>query len=71
MRMKKTDSNKNFSKKNPAEMQALIAEYKKDLLDARFSFAGARSKNVHEGKQKRKDVARMLTILGQAKAHKN
>ncbi len=64
--MKKTDSNKNFSKKNPAEMQALIALYKKDLLDARFAFAGARSKNVHEQKGKRKDIARMLTLLGTA-----
>ena len=65
--MKKTD----FTKKTPAEMQALIAEYRKDLLDARFSFAGARTKSVHEQKSKRKDVARMLTILGQAKAQKN
>ncbi|MBP9821788.1 MAG: 50S ribosomal protein L29 [Candidatus Pacebacteria bacterium] len=59
--MKKTD----FTKKTPSEMQALIAEYRKDLLDARFSFAGAKSKGVHEQKQKRKDVARMLTLLGQ------
>lgn len=63
--MKKTD----FTKKTPAEMTTLIAEFKKDLLDARFAFAGARSKNVHEQKGKRKDIARMLTLLGKAKTN--
>lgn len=57
-----------YSKKAPAELQTMISEHRKDLLDARFAFAGARTKNVHEQKGKRKAVARMLTRLGQLKA---
>ena len=60
--MKKLD----LTKKTAAELTALVAEYQKDLLDARFSFAGSKSKNVHEGKMKRKEIARMMARIGTA-----
>ena len=52
-----------FNSKNTAELKKLLVEKRKALHDFRFAFAGGKVKNVKEGKNARKDVARILTAM--------
>jgi ribosomal protein L29 len=61
--MKKTD----ISNKTPADLAKLISEKREALRVFRFGSAGAKTKNVKEGKMIRKEIARMMTALNAAK----
>ena len=49
--------------KTPADLSKLVAEKREALRVFRFGGAGAKTKNVKEGRAIRKDVARILTAL--------
>lgn len=57
---KKTD----FTKKNPEELVKLLKEKREELRGLRFSAAGARAKDSNAPMKVRRDVARVLTELG-------
>jgi ribosomal protein L29 len=60
---------KDITTKTAPDLQKMLAEKRESLRVFRFGAAGAKSKNVREGRAIRKDIARMLTALGaQAKA---
>ena len=48
-------------------MQKLIADKREALRVFRFGGAGSRSRNVREGRNLRKDIARLLTELNSRK----
>ncbi|MEK7609783.1 MAG: 50S ribosomal protein L29 [Patescibacteria group bacterium] len=54
---------KEISNKTPADLTKLISEKREALRVFRFGSAGAKTKNVKEGRAIRKDIARMLTVL--------
>jgi ribosomal protein L29 len=58
---KKTEE---FLKKNEKELYKLLAEKREALRDFRFSMKGSRVRNTKEGSKLRKDIARILQILG-------
>ena len=62
--MKKTD----FKTKTPAELAKLLSDKRESLRVFKFAGAGAKTKNVREGRAIRKDVARILTSLNAKKA---
>lgn len=47
--------------KTPADLAKLVAEKREALRAFRFGGAGAKTKNVKEGRAIRKDIARILT----------
>ena len=49
--------------KTPADLMKLVAEKREALRLFRFGGAGAKAKNVREGRNIRKDIARILTAL--------
>ncbi len=55
--------NKDIVKKNTKELLALLSEKKTALRDFRFGVSGSNARNVKEGKELRKDIARVLTAL--------
>jgi len=56
---------KNFSNKSIKELQTMISEKRNALRNFRFSVSGSNARNVKEGKNTRKDIARILTILNE------
>ncbi len=58
--MKKT---KDITNKSPKELIKLINENREKLQSFRFGNAGSKVKNVKEGKNIRKDIARLMTVL--------
>lgn len=58
---KKTDT---FDKKEDKELKKLLAEKREALRDFRFSMKGSRVRNTKEGSLLRKDIARILGVLG-------
>lgn len=62
--MKKTD----FKTKTPADLMKILADKREALRVFKFGGAGAKSKNVREGRAIRKDIARVLTVLNSTKA---
>ncbi len=59
--------NKEITTKTPADLTRLIAEKREALRVFRFGSAGAKAKNVKEGRTIRKDIARMLTAMNAKK----
>jgi ribosomal protein L29 len=57
--MKKKDT----TTKSSDELQKLIAEKRASLRSFRFGIAGSKTRNVREGRNLRKDIARLLTAL--------
>ena len=57
--MKKID----ISNKTAADLNKMIADKRESLRVFRFGAAGAKTKNVKEGRVIRKDIARMETKL--------
>ena len=49
--------------KTPADLSKLLGEKRETLRAFRFGAAGAKAKNVREGRSIRKDIARILTAL--------
>ncbi|MEI8249348.1 MAG: 50S ribosomal protein L29 [Candidatus Taylorbacteria bacterium] len=56
--------------KTPADLHTLIAQKKEALRVFRFGTAGAKTKNVKEGKMIRKDIAQIMTVLSSMKKTK-
>ncbi len=54
---------KDWRKKSPAGLAKLLKEKRAALSSFRFNVAGAKTKNVKEGRTIRKDIARLLTLL--------
>lgn len=57
--MKKTD----FTNKSESELKKLLVEKREALSKFKFGISGSRTKNVKEGKNTRRDIARILTTL--------
>jgi ribosomal protein L29 len=57
--MKKTD----FTTKSEAELKKLLSEKREALSKFKFGISGSRTKNVKEGRNTRRDIARILTNL--------
>ena len=55
--------NKDITIKTPADLAKLLSEKREALRVFRFGAAGAKSKNVKEGRSIRKDIARIMTAL--------
>lgn len=58
---------KEIKGKNKADLQKLLGEKKEALHAFRFGTAGSKLKNMKEGKNLRKDIARILTELNSNK----
>ena len=52
-----------FKKHNLEELQQLVAQKREALRAFRFGGAGSRTRNVREGRNLRKEIARILTEL--------
>ncbi|MDQ2933212.1 MAG: 50S ribosomal protein L29 [bacterium] len=61
---------KDISNKTAADLAKLIADKREALRVARFGGVGAKSKNVKESREIRKDIARIMTALTALKAKK-
>jgi len=59
---------KEFTTKTPADLAKLIVDKREALRVFRFGSAGAKAKNVREGRVIRKDIARIMTALNAKKA---
>jgi len=57
---------KDITTKTPADLSKMLAEKREAGRAFRFGGAGAKSKNVREGRAIRKDIARILTALNVA-----
>jgi ribosomal protein L29 len=53
-----------FTGKDIAELTKLLAEKREELRDFRFSMKGSKIRNTKLGMQLRKDIARILFVLG-------
>ena len=63
----KTLKTKDILTKTPADLAKLITEKREELRLFRFGGAGAKAKNVKEGRNIRKDIARAMTALNAKK----
>ncbi len=63
--MKKAEE---LRKKSPENIKKLIASKRQDLQKFYFNLAGSRAKNVKEGRNIRKDIARLHTITREISA---
>jgi ribosomal protein L29 len=56
-----------FKNKTTEDLNKALAEKRKALSTFRFNISGSRTKNVKEGRNTRKDIARILTELNSQK----
>lgn len=56
---------KDLDKKTEKDLQKVLAEKREALRGFRFGSAGSKNKNVKEGVNTRKEIARILTELRQ------
>jgi ribosomal protein L29 len=54
---------KELREKNDADLTKLVAEKREELRKLRFGVAGSTMRNVHAGKNLRREVAQALTEL--------
>lgn len=54
---------KDIVTKNSAELRELLKQKREALRVFRFGIAGSQSRNVKEGRNLRKEIARILTAL--------
>ena len=52
-----------LQKKNTTDLMKLLKEKRAELQKFRFSIAGSKSRNVREGRNVKRDIARILTEL--------
>jgi ribosomal protein L29 len=57
-----------LNKKEPKDLQKLLKDEQVALREFRFNQGGSKLKNVREGRARRKDIARIMTVLNQKKA---
>ena len=53
--------------KSAADLAKLVAEKREELRAFRFGTTGAKSKDVKSGRNIRKDIARILTVMSAQK----
>ena len=53
----------NLTEKTVPELEHLLAEKREAFRKFRFEIAGSKSRNVKEGKNTRKEIARILTEI--------
>ncbi len=58
---------KELRQKNRKELNDLLADSRKKVSQLRFDLASKKLKNVRKIKELKKDIARLLTILGKKK----
>lgn len=58
---------KDIAHKTPADLAKMVADKRESLRLFRFGTAGAKAKNVKEGRAIRKDIARILTAISAQK----
>ena len=58
---------KDLKKKTKAEMEKMLEEKKVALNAFKFGIAGSKIKNVREGRNIKREIARILTILNEVK----
>ena len=61
---------KDIQKKNDVELKKLLRETQKAATDFRFEVSGSKTRNTKEGKNTRRDVARILTEIRLRAIHK-
>lgn len=66
--MKRKFSPKELQKKTEGELDKLLGDLRSDMRQARFKLIRGELKNVHEPRQLRKGIARVLTFLHQSYA---
>lgn len=54
---------KELHQKNTAELKTLLAQKRKELLKIRLDLELKRTKDVHQRKSVRKEIARILTVI--------
>lgn len=52
-----------FKNQETSALQKLLADKRESLRSFRFSAAGSRSRNVREGRETRKEIARIMSEL--------
>ncbi len=60
---------KELKEKSASELEKMLVEERTHLRHERFGQSGGKSKNVKSSQSRRKDIARILTILSQKKDH--
>jgi ribosomal protein L29 len=58
---------KDIANKTQADLSKLVSDKREALRSFRFGSAGAKAKNVKEGRTIRKDIARILTVMNAQK----
>jgi len=58
-----------LEKKSEKDLIREIEEKRGELRDFRFSVAGSKTRNTHEGRHARKEIARRMTELNKRKAN--
>lgn len=56
---------KELRKKDKKELQALIVEHKRDLMNLRFQQTNGQLKNTARVKEIRREIARMKTLINE------
>jgi ribosomal protein L29 len=55
-----------FKNKNQKELEKALADKRLELRNFRFGTSGSKARNVKEGKNLRKDIARILTEINRS-----
>jgi ribosomal protein L29 len=58
---------KDLTKNTPAQLQALLSEKSKAFRDFSLNLSKVKTKNVKEGKNLKKEIARILTLVNAPK----
>lgn len=58
---------KEIKTKTREDLHKLISEKREAIRIFRFGSAGAKTKNVKEGRELKKDIARIMTVLSEKK----
>lgn len=61
---------KDLRKMSEKELQKILKDEREKLLKLRFDLASGRLKNVREIRERKKNIARILTILNKKNAQK-
>ena len=57
-----------LNKKTESELKQMLKEKQEALRVFRFALSGSKTKNLKEGKNLKKDIARILTVLNNLSA---
>lgn len=59
---------KEFKNKSTQELTKMLADKRVALKDFRFGIAGSKVRNVKEGRELKRDIARIMTALKETSA---